>query len=72
MAKGFFGLTFDKVKDNKDSIKKKASSLRKRERVIIIHQRYIIYERPTCKNLKAYYYAFLKIVPKEGAPSAYT
>ena len=37
MAKKSFGLTFDKVKDNKDSIKKKALSLRKREKVIIIH-----------------------------------
>ena len=37
MAKGFFGLTFNKVRDNKDSIKKKALSLRKRKRVIIIH-----------------------------------
>ena len=37
VAKGFFGLTFDGVRDNKDSTKKKTLSLRKRERVIIIH-----------------------------------
>ena len=37
VAKGFFDPTFDGVRDNKDSIKKKASSLRKRERVIIIY-----------------------------------
>ena len=37
VAKGFFGLTFNGVKDNKDNIKKKTLSLRKRERVIIIH-----------------------------------
>ena len=37
VVKGFFGLTFDGVRNNKDSIKRKALSLRKRERVIIIH-----------------------------------
>ena len=37
VAKGFFGLTFKGVKNNKDSIKKKALFLRKRERVIIIY-----------------------------------
>ena len=37
VAKGFFGLTFDGVRDNKDSIKRKTLSLRKRERVIIIY-----------------------------------
>ena len=37
VAKGFFGLTFDGVRDNKDSIKRKTSSLRKRERAIIIY-----------------------------------
>ena len=37
VAKGSFGLTFDGVRDNKDNIKKKALSLRKRERVIIIY-----------------------------------
>ena len=37
VAKGFFGLTFDEVRDDKDSIKKKALSLRKRKRVIIIY-----------------------------------
>ena len=72
VAKGFFGLTFDKVKNNKDSTKRKTLSLRKRERVIIIHQRCIIYKRPICKNLKVYYYAFPKIAPKRGAPSART
>ena len=68
VAKGFFGLIFDKVRNNKDSIKKKTSSLRKRERAIIIHQRCIICERPTCKKLKTYYYTFLKIAPKGGTP----
>ena len=37
MAKGFFGPTFDGVRNNKDSTKKKASSLRKKEKAIIIH-----------------------------------
>ena len=37
VAKGFFGLTFDKVRDNKDSIKRKALFLKKRERAIIIY-----------------------------------
>ena len=37
VAKGFFGPTSDKVKNNKDSTKRKALSLRKKERVIIIH-----------------------------------
>ena len=37
VAKKFFGLTFDGVKNNKDSIKKKFLFLRKRERVIIIY-----------------------------------
>ena len=37
VAKGFFGLTFDKVKNNKDGIKRKTSSSRKREKVIIMH-----------------------------------
>ena len=72
VAKGSFGLTFDGVIDDKDGIKKKALSSRKRERAIIIHQKCIICERPACKNLKAYYYAFLKIAPKVGAPSART
>ena len=37
VAKGSFGLTFDGVRDNKDSIKRKALFLRKRKRVIIIY-----------------------------------
>ena len=37
VAKGFFGLTFDGVRNDKDSIKKKASFLRKREKAIIIY-----------------------------------
>ena len=37
VAKGFFGLTFDGVRDDKDNNKKKALFLRKRERVIIIY-----------------------------------
>ena len=68
VAKGSFGLTFDGVKDNKDSTKKKTLSLRKKERAIIIYQRCIICERPICKNLKAYYYTFLKITPKGKTP----
>ena len=72
MAKGLFGLTFNRVKDNKDSIKRKTLSLRKRKRVIIIDQKCIICERPTYKKLKACYYVFLKIAPKGGAPSART
>ena len=72
MVKGFFGLTFNRIRNNKDSTGKKALSLRKKERLIIIHQRYIVCKRPICKNLKAYYYAFPEIAPKEGALSAYT
>ena len=72
MAKGIFSLTFDGVRDNKESTKRKALSSRKREKVIIIHQKCIICERPACKELKAYYYTFLKIAFEEGAPSART
>ena len=72
VAKRVFGFIFDGVKNDKDSIKKKALSLRKRERVIMIHQRYMICKRPACKNLKVYYYTFPKIVPKRGALSART
>ena len=68
----FFGPTFDGVRNNKDSIKRKTLSLRKREKAIIIYQKCIIYKRPTCKKLKVYYYAFLKIALKKGAPSAHT
>ena len=72
VAKGFFGLTFNGVKDNKNNIKRKALSLRKKERAIIIHQRCIVCERFIYKNLKACYYAFLKIAPKGGTPLART
>ena len=72
VAKGFFGLTFNEVRNNKDSIKRKTLSIRKKERAIIIYQRCIICKRPTYKKLKAYYYAFPKIAPKRGAPSART
>ena len=68
VVKGFFGPTFDEVRDNKDSTKRKTLSLRKRERAIIIHQRYIIYKKPTCKKFKTYYYTFLKIAPKGKTP----
>ena len=37
VAKGFFGLTFTRVKNNKDNIKKKTLSLRKKNKVIMIH-----------------------------------
>ena len=37
VVKRFFSLTFDEVRDDKDSIKRKALSLRKRERAIIIY-----------------------------------
>ena len=37
VVKGSFGLTFDGVKNDKDNIKRKALSLRKRKRAIIIH-----------------------------------
>ena len=37
VAKGSFGLTFNEVKDNKNSIKKKTLSLRKKEKAIIIY-----------------------------------
>ena len=37
VVKGFFNLTFDGVKNNKNSTEKKALSLRKREKAIIIH-----------------------------------
>ena len=72
MAKGFFSPTFDKVKNNKDNTKKKALSLRKRKRAIIIYKKCIICKRPTCKKLKIYYYAFPKIAPKKGTPSTRT
>ena len=72
VAKGSFGPTFDGVRDNKDSIKKKTSFLRKRERAIIIYQRCIICKKPICKKLKACYYAFLKIAPKGRILSART
>ena len=72
VAKGFFGLIFNGVRNNKDNTKRKTLFLRKRERAIIIHQRCIICERPTCKKLEACYYAFLKIAPKGGAPLART
>ena len=72
VAKGSFGFNFDGVRDNKDNTKRKTSSLRKRERAIIIHQRCIICKKPTYKKLKAYYYAFPKIAPKGGTPSART
>ena len=69
VAKGSFGSIFDRVKNDKNSIKK---NLKEKKRVIIIQHKYIICERPAYKNLKAYYYTFLKIVPKRGALSAYT
>ena len=72
VVKGSFSPTFDGVRDNKDNIKKKTLSLRKRERVIIIHQRCIICKKPTYKKLKACYYAFPKIAPKGGTPLART
>ena len=72
VVKGLFGLTFNKVRDDKDGIKKKTLSLRKKGKAIIIHQKCIIYKRPVYKKLKVYYYAFLKIAPKGGAPSART
>ena len=37
VAKGFFGPTFNRVRDDKDNTKKKALSLRKKEKAIIIH-----------------------------------
>ena len=37
VVKGFFGLTFNEVRNNKNSIKKKALSLRKKKRATIIH-----------------------------------
>ena len=72
IAKRSFGLIFNRVRNNKDNIKKKTLSLRKRGKAIVIHQRYIIYERPACKNLKACYYTVLKIALKGGASSACT
>ena len=72
ITKGSFNPTFDEVRDNKDNIKKKALSLRKKEKAIIIYQRCIICKRPTCKKLKVYYYTFSKIAPKGGTPSART
>ena len=37
VAKGFFGLTFNEVKNNKNNIKKKTSSLRKKKKTITIY-----------------------------------
>ena len=67
VVKGAFSLTFNKIRDNKESIKKKTLFLKKRERVIIIHQMCIICKRPACKKLKACYYTFPEIVFKGGA-----
>ena len=72
VAKGVFSPTFDRVRDNKDSINKKIFSWKKKERAIIIHKKCIICKRPACKKLKACYHAFLKIVLKRGAPLAHT
>ena len=72
VAKGVFGPTYDGVKNNKDSTKKKASFSRKKEKAIIIYKKCTIYKRPACKNIEAYYYAFIKIAFKEGAPMART
>ena len=72
VAKGSFGLTFNKVRDKKDGIKRKALSSRKNKRAIIMHQKYIICKKSLCKNLKTYYYAFPKIALKGGALSART
>ena len=44
VAKGLFGLTFNGVIDNKDGIKRKALSSRKRKKVII-YQKCIIYKK---------------------------
>ena len=52
VVKGFFNLTFDGVKNNKNSIKKKALFLRKKEKAIIIYQRCIIYKRLIYKKFK--------------------
>ena len=68
VVKGFFGLTFNGVRNNKDNIKKKTLFLKKKERAIIIYQRCIICKRPTYKKLKTCYYAFPKIAPKGGTP----
>ena len=72
VAKGFFGLTFNKVRNNKDNIERKILFLRKKERVIIIYQKCIIYEKHTYKKLKVCYYAFPEIIPKGGALLIYT
>ena len=64
MAKRAFGPTFNEVKNNIDNTERKTLSLRKRGKVIIIHKKCIIYKKPTCKNLKIYYYTFFKIAPK--------
>ena len=37
VAKGFFGLTFDKIRDDKDNIKRKTLFLRKKKKAIIIY-----------------------------------
>ena len=65
VAKGSFGLTFDGVRDDKNNIKREISFSRKKEKAIIIHKECIIYKRPACKKLKAYYYIFPEIAPKK-------
>ena len=72
VEKGSFYLTFNKIKNNKNGIKRKALFSRKRKRAIIIYQKCIIYKRFACKNLRAYYYAFPEITLKGRALSART
>ena len=71
MTKEAFGLTFDGVRDNKESTENKTLSLKKRKRAIIIYKKCIVYKKPMYKKLKAYYYTFPKIVFKRGASLAY-
>ena len=70
MAKKAFGLTFDGERNNKDGIKKKPYPQGKKKKAKNIHNKYIIYEKPTYKILKTYYYTFPEIILKGGAPSA--
>ena len=49
VAKKFFGLTFNGVRDNKDNTKRKALSLRKKERVM---SRGELYASKWCRGMK--------------------
>ena len=72
VAKGAFGLTYNKVRKDKERTKDKTSSSKKRERATTVHRICIVCERPMCRKLKACYYAFPGNAFEGWAPSAHT